>query len=120
MRQDESKLQQACVKWFRYSFPHILIFAIPNGGKRGIITARIMKGEGVLPGVPDLFIASGGSPLRVDTIGKNGLFCEMKTAKGKLSPAQKEVHAKLEQAGYCVKVCRSFDEFQQTVNEYLK
>jgi len=120
MKNEESKLQQACVKWFRYAWPNVLIFAIPNGGKRGVITASIMKAEGVVAGVPDLFVAELGSPCHVDTIGSGGLFIEMKTPKGTLSQSQKDIHAKLLDSGYKVEVCRSFDEFQETVNNYLK
>jgi hypothetical protein len=120
MKNEESKIQQACVKWFHAQYPNVVMFAIPNGGKRGIVTAKIMKGEGVMPGCPDLFIAHQGSPLSVETIGCPGLFIEMKTPTGVLSKVQKEVHSKLEDAGYKVAVCRSLDEFMQTVNNYLR
>jgi hypothetical protein len=43
----------------------------------------------------------------------------MKTEKGKLSDMQKIVHAQLINAGYAVKVCRSFEEFTQTIKTYL-
>ena len=51
MRHLESKLQQAMVKWFRLRHPDLMLFHIPNGGKRSPITAKILKAEGVLPGV---------------------------------------------------------------------
>ena len=44
------------VNWFRSSYPETKIFAIPNGGQRHPATARKLKAEGVLRGVPDLFI----------------------------------------------------------------
>lgn len=44
------------VKWFRVQYPKVVIFAIPNGGARHPIVAKKMKAEGVLRGVPDLFV----------------------------------------------------------------
>ena len=60
MKNLESLLQQTCITWFRmqYKEPYALIFAIPNGGKRNIITATIQKKEGVVAGIPDLAIIS--------------------------------------------------------------
>lgn len=113
MKQLESKLQQSCVKWFRYQYPTILLFAIPNGGNRNIVTASILKAEGVLSGVPDLFLAKGIFPY-------NGLFIEMKSLKGKLSENQKEVIKKLEERFYKVVVCNSFDSFKTEIENYLK
>ena len=56
MRHLESSLQIHCVRWFRYEHPDLVIFSIPNGGKRSAITAKIMKAEGQMPGVADLFV----------------------------------------------------------------
>jgi hypothetical protein len=52
----EHQEQVAFVQWFRLQYPRVRIFAIPNGGLRGKITAVKMKAEGVSPGVPDLYI----------------------------------------------------------------
>lgn len=115
----ESRLQQACVKWFRYSYPKHLIFSIPNGGARSRIEAAIMKGEGVTAGIPDLFIAAP----RISDYKEadyHGLFIELKSDTGKLSPVQREVVIWLSVSGYQVSVCRSVEEFIKVVNEYLK
>ena len=50
-----------------------LMYAIPNGGKRHIHTAVVLKQTGVKSGVPDIFL-----PVRR---GKHGLFIEMKRKK---------------------------------------
>ncbi|HEY5588396.1 MAG TPA: VRR-NUC domain-containing protein [Candidatus Paceibacterota bacterium] len=112
MKHLESQLQINCVKYFRLQYPTVLIFAIPNGGSRNIITASILKREGVISGIPDLFIAHG-------TIFCNGLFIEMKQGKGKLTDNQTEVIKKLRENNYKVEVCYSFDEFKIIVDEYL-
>lgn len=75
----EHQEQVAFVEWFRLQFPGVMIFAIPNGGARNIVTAKKLKAEGVLPGVADLYIL------------KWRLWIEMKRRKGGvLSKEQKE------------------------------
>ena len=51
MNNAESRLQQACVRWVRYQYPDLVVYAIPNGGKRNAVTGAILKAEGVLAGV---------------------------------------------------------------------
>lgn len=88
-RHDESNLQMACVRWFRLQYPEMagLLFAVPNGSKRGRVTAAILKAEGALAGVSDLLflMPAGTCPY---------LCIEMKTPKGRQSPAQKEFQTK--------------------------
>ena len=112
MKHTESKLQIACVRWFRLQYPNIILFAIPNGGQRGIIGATILKREGVLAGVPDLFLAK-----QVNSFG--GLFIEMKSAKGVQSASQREIMVKLLSAGYQYQICRDFDSFRNAVTNYI-
>jgi hypothetical protein len=89
------------------------IFAIPNGGARGKIEAAIMKGEGVLAGVADLFV------MHPNEHGMHGLFIEMKSATGRLSPMQKEFQKQARAQGYSYGECRSLDEFMMCVDSYL-
>lgn len=109
----ESRVQMSCVKWFRYQYPGVIIASFPNGGYRTAITASIMKAEGQLAGMPDLFVP-------VAKHGYHGLFIEMKSDKGKMSSNQIEIHAKLTESGYNVEVCRSFEDFSQVIDTYLK
>ena len=44
---------------------------------------------------------------------------EMKTAKGRQSPDQKEWQAKVESKGYKYAVCHSLDEFINEIEDYL-
>lgn len=92
---------------FRIAYPGVLIFAIPNGGKRDKMTAIKLKNESVLPGVPDLFIPGWR------------LFVEMKKVKGgSLSKDQKEVIPQLEALGYTVLVGYGSDDALEKVAEY--
>lgn len=118
-KQSESQLQGECVRWFRYQYPQyrLLLFAIPNGGKRNISTAKRLKAEGVVSGVADLFLAVQYKGWHT---GAGGLFIEMKYGKGKQSESQKEFQAAVLKADYKYEICSSFDEFQKTINNYLK
>jgi hypothetical protein len=112
MRHLESALQASCVSWFRMQYPHITIFAIPNGGNRNAVTGAILKREGALAGVADLFVMKPSTNYA-------GLFIEMKAAKGRQSEKQGEFQKKAIDAGYAYKVIASLDEFVREVRAYL-
>jgi hypothetical protein len=91
-----------------------LLFAIPNGGKRSIITAAMLKAEGVKPGVPDLFF-----PVPKD--GVPGLFIEMKRQKrGSLSLHQKAWQEALTEQGYAVRVAKGADAAITILKHWLE
>ncbi len=112
MKHSEDTLQANCIKWFRYQYPKLTIFAIPNGGKRNIREAVRLKSTGTLPGVADLF-------LMVGTSNYNGLFIEMKLPKTKQSELQNDFELKAKKENYQYIVCRSFDEFKTGIENYL-
>lgn len=115
MTHEESRIQQGCVRWFRYQFPNLarLLFAVPNGGRRDAVTGKILKGEGVVAGVSDLI-------LMVPAGAFHGLCIEMKTRTGSQSTSQKEWQADVEAQGYRYVVCRSLDDFIDAVYDYLR
>jgi len=114
MYHEESQIQIACVRWFYYQHRDLegLLFAVPNGGRRGKVEAGIMKAEGVYAGVADLLLLVPRGPF-------HGLAIEMKTAKGRLSDSQKEWAKKVLKQGYEYVVCRSVDDFIEQVEYYL-
>lgn len=128
MRQEEHNIQVACVRWFNLQYPQYrgLLFSVPNGGARNLVTAAKLKAEGVVAGVADLlllvpkftrhYITSGDAYVGV-TI--HGLAIEMKTPKGRQSPEQWAWQQRLEAHGYKYAVCRSLDDFIATVEGYL-
>jgi len=94
---------------FRIAYPGVRIFAIPNGGHRGKVTAIKMKNEGVSRGVPDLCVPAWH------------LWIEMKRVKGgTVSVEQKDWHEYLADIGDGVLVCRGCDEAMQKVADYLQ
>ena len=120
MKTEESKLQQSCVKWFRLQYPKELLFAIPNGGQRSKITASILKAEGTVAGIPDLFLAKHKFGKEGTTIViHHGLFIEMKTATGRLSKDQEYWLTKLNTKGYLAKECRSGSEAIELIEAYM-
>ena len=116
MRNEEQKEQIALIKICRKS-PYTdlrKIFAIPNGGKRNMVTAVNMKREGVLAGVPDLF-------LPVPRGQYHGLFTEMKKAKGGVvSPTQKEKLKELNEDGYKTEVGNGSVDAVDVLLEYSR
>ena len=115
LRHDESNIQQACVRWFRFQYPALapLLFAVPNGGSRDLIEASRLKAEGVTPGVADLILLVPN--------GKYASLCiEMKTRTGRQSTAQKTWQRAAEEAGNRYVVCRTLDQFIETINQYLQ
>lgn len=123
-KHSESKLQQTCIKEFRLKFkpPQFFIFAIPNGGVRkggktvGVnnvpLEAVIMKREGVVSGVSDLFVMS---PYRSKS---KGLFLECKTTT-KQSDNQIEFEKICIEMGYNYAVFTSRNEFFKIINDFF-
>lgn len=103
----EHSEQVDLVNFFRVKYPGVLIFAIPNGGKRGKIEAARLKKEGVTPGIPDLFIPEWR------------LWIEMKRVKGgRLSKEQKEQIKYLEGCGYSVIVGNGYLDALQKIEDF--
>lgn len=115
---EEDNLQKLCVKWFYLQYPTLVLMAFPAGfvfsgdSTKRASTGALMKAMGYRNGTPDLFIPKASN-------GFAGLFIEMKTSKGQVQPSQKELQAYLS-GDYKCAICRSFEEFQKVVNEYLK
>ncbi len=120
-KHEESGIQKACFRWFSYQFPEykMLLFAIPNAGTgRSKVQGGILKGEGVVSGVADLFLSIPIFEV-IEDWNKNGLYIEIKTEKGVQQPNQKEFQKAVEAQGYQYTICRSVDEFIKTVQDYL-
>lgn len=107
----ESQEQAALFKWAELARINLL-FHIPNGGRRDIITASRLKAEGVKAGVPDLF-------LPVPCGGYHGLFIELKTVAGTTSESQERWLEALNEQGYKAVVCRGWLDAADTIKQYL-
>jgi hypothetical protein len=114
MKLNEHQEQCLLVEWFRLQYKQYdkCLFAIPNGGVRNIGTAVKLKKEGVLAGVPDLF-------LMIPKTGWHGMWIEMKTKGGKLQDNQVEFMGRATLLGYMSVVCYGFEEAKDLITEYL-
>jgi hypothetical protein len=129
-RHEESRIQESCVTWFRLQYPKLalLLFAVPNGGKRTKRTvvrngkvytyspeATQMRKEGVTAGVADLILLKPSN-------GYASLCIEMKTTDkaSRQRESQKEWQKAAESVGNKYVVCRTLEEFMAVVKDYLK
>ena len=112
----ESAEQKAFFRWWHLMqtnrWRNVVCFAVPNGGARDAITGARLKQEGVLAGVPDIFLARSAC-------GRHGMFIEMKTKRGRVSERQRDLFPLLEAAGYAVVVARGWKEAADAVEMYL-
>ncbi|MFY2060267.1 VRR-NUC domain-containing protein [Achromobacter xylosoxidans] len=83
----EDVIQAQVISWAKRQvkvYPELTrLFHVPNGGQRHAAVAAKLQGQGVKPGVPDLC-------LPVPRFGCHGLWIEMKTQAGRVSPHQKD------------------------------
>lgn len=116
MNRQEHHEQVALIEWARLNQHRLplleLLLAIPNGGARHIKTGRDLKAEGVRRGVPDLFLPVAHGRML-------GLFIEMKSDTGRLSPEQQWWIEHLHGQGYHVSVCRAWQEAAQILENWL-
>lgn len=89
-----------------------LLFAIPNGGKRDLVTAVMLQREGVKAGVPD-------TCLPVARQGWHGLFIELKWGRNKPTEHQLEWLERLTAEGYLAVVCYGWQEAVDVIKDYL-
>ena len=105
----EHSEQVGFINWFRAKYSQVLILAIPNGEKRAISVAKRLKMEGVVRGVPDLFVPAWN------------LWIEMKRVSGgKLSPDQKQMIEYLEGARHTVIVAKGATDASQQVLKFME
>ena len=113
---EESQEQRNLFEWWRlYSLhtPHLVMYHIPNGGKRDAVTGARLKGQGVVAGVPDIFLAASRQ-------GFHGLYIELKRQKGgRVEKPQKDIIARLREAGYRVEVCKGWQAAREVIENYL-
>jgi len=104
----EHEEQRIFVQWFRRKYSPVRIFAIPNGGFRSRATAGRLKAEGVMRGIPDLFVPEWN------------LWIEMKRVKGgRLSPDQVNWKHYLEEIGNTVFVAYGAENAMELVDDFV-
>ena len=119
MRHLESAHQQQVIEWARMAsrsakYPMLnMLHCSLNGVKLSKSQAGIAKAQGMLSGVPDLFL-----PVPV---GKyHGLYIEMKHGKNTLTDNQERFLQNAANVGYAVAVCYSAQEAIKRIEDYYK
>jgi hypothetical protein len=99
-QQPEAAIQRAVFEHLRCRpAPNTFAWHTPNGGLRSKVEAAILKGLGVVAGVPDIVAVRGDQ-----------MYClELKSAGGRLSPSQIAAHSLLASAGAQVAVADNID-----------
>ena len=116
MKRIEAQNQRALVAWAEarsHTEPRLKwLLAVPNGGKRSAITARLLKLEGVKAGVADLFL-----PVAVGAF--HGMWIEMKAPGGTVKQNQEQFHIDMKAAGYYCVVAWDWVEARRDICAYL-
>lgn len=100
--QKETIIHIACADWlrvFRNKTKRIFYFHVPNGGKRNLREAELLKRMGVIAGVADFWIFTNTSILIV----------EMKAQETPVSKGQTDCKTDLDLLGYKVHTIRTDD-----------
>ena len=112
MKNEEALIQEAVINYINAQYPGTLYCASAGGVRTSMKQAVMMKRTGYVKGFPDIFIYEARHSC-------HGLAIEMKTAKGVMSQHQKEWQNELIKRGYIAVTCKSFDQAQIIIDEYL-
>lgn len=118
-KHEEADEQAKFIEWVRWAsryqsdiYPMLrLMHASLNGVKLTPGQSNKAKQQGMLKGVPDLF-------LPVARNGKHGLFVEMKSAKGAVRAEQSRFLCDVVDMGYAAHVCYSAKEAVEVIMGY--
>ena len=105
MNRPEELIHRAIVRFLGHALPaDAVCWHTPNQrGTRAKWEAALLKGLGVLPGIPDLLILSGGRLIGI----------EIKAPGGSLTAIQKETQERLRKAGAWVATVRSVEDAEK-------
>ena len=114
--QREGQIQASLFEWAALSagkHPELkLMFHVPNGNKRDVVTGYHLKQQGVKAGVPDICLPVARGQF-------HGLFLELKADGGRLQETQRQWIDDLSRQGYKAVVCFGFDEARAAIEGYL-
>jgi len=109
--------QVALVTWAKFESGRVpelaLLFAIPNGGKRGKAIAGKLRAEGVKAGVPDLCLPVARGQY-------HGMFIELKAKGGRLAETQRDWLRALSGQNYYACICVGWEEAKKMIETYLR
>ena len=116
-QRQEAAIQTALFQWAGLSagkYPELrLMFHIPNGNRRDLVTGYHLKQQGLKAGLPDVCLPVARGQY-------HGLYLELKSERGRLQENQKAWLNDLSKQGYMCAVCYGFDEAKNTILNYLR
>ncbi len=118
---DEHDEQVAVVNWWRAQYPRLsgLLFASANGlylggtPRQRAVRWALFEKSGGRAGVADLFLA-------LSSRGFHGLWIEMKSRTGTVSPEQKKFIADMREQDYAAYACKGADAAISTIKDYMR
>jgi len=114
----EEREQIALIEWAHLHddiWPYLI--HVRNEGKRSVAEGAKAKRMGLMKGVSDLFLARPRWELENNL--KAGLWIELKSKKGRLTPSQNKFLDLMESTGYMASVAYSWTDAANAILEYL-
>lgn len=105
----EKEIHMKAWQWVQKTYPELLIFHVPSGEHRNVVTAVKLKRMGVVPGIADFLMFVPGYSVAI----------ELKDHGGKQSEAQKKFQKQWETCYRKYHVARSLEEFQSVIRTYV-
>jgi len=106
----EQKLQIAFANYMEYAHPDVLFFAVPNGGKRTMIEAALLKKMGVLAGVADCLLFWKGNFAAIEL--------KRPDKPASMSPSQCVFRDRWVAAGGKFALCNSLDGCEEALKSW--
>lgn len=110
----EGPIQRSIVAYLRRVMPDALVHHSAGeshlSGKAAMLATVRKKADGMVPGFPDIIVFPSS------VVG--AFLLEVKAEAGRVSDAQKDVHAQLRGLGYRVAVVRSIEDVRESLFEW--
>ena len=111
MKHPEANLQRSVCAYLDRALPPGYRYWHNHQNAPTVAAQKRLKGLGVKPGVPDLFVAGAGD------LGTNFIALELKAPKGQTTTAQEDWLSWIESIGGLSAVCRSIDDVQSALSQ---
>ncbi|MEC9346087.1 MAG: VRR-NUC domain-containing protein [Pseudomonadota bacterium] len=111
MAHPEDDLQITCANWLRAQHPKLLFHHSPNESDGSKAYSARLKAKGRRAGWPDFEVMGFGGVT---------LFVELKSRRGRHSPAQETVRDMLMARGHRIETVRDFETFRALVTDWIR